>query len=332
MKFLFWMEPEKAKMNSEWVRTHPELFLRFPGHAHDAQLGWWKRGNLVLNLGDPRAVDLAFTTISSFITEFNADIYRQDFNTTPLDAWYAADAPDRVGITEIRYIEGLYALWDRILAAHPGLLIDNCATGGRRIDLETLRRSTPFWRSDAGIEGPESIARLNIANQVQCWGLGHWLPDHGGPIKIFDAYAVRSAPATGFLCCFRLPQDREDPESANAIAAVAENKRLRPLISEERIGLIAPSFEKESWMAYQHHRHSDASGIIVALRGPDADADSVTLHPEHINVMARYQVTRWDDYRMAPPTRIAGSALKEMLITIAQTRSSVLIEYQQVAG
>jgi len=146
MKFLFWMETERAQPHTEWARAYPDLFLTYSDENNPLS---WRRG-LILNLGNPRAVDLAFEKISSLITEFNADIYRQDFNTEPLAAWYAEDPPDRVGITEIRHIEGLYALWDRLLAAHPGLLIDNCAAGGRRIDLETLRRAVPLWRSDAG--------------------------------------------------------------------------------------------------------------------------------------------------------------------------------------
>jgi len=328
MKFLFWMDPERARPDSAWVREHPDLFLSYPDNNNPDP---YTRRGVVLNLADPRAVDLAFEKISSLITEFNADIFRNDFNMAPLDAWYAADAPSRVGITEIRYIEGLYALWDRILAAFPGIMIDNCASGGRRLDLEAMRRSVPLWRSDTGLEH-QNVHKIDITNQVQCWGLGHWLPDHNGPMKTLDAYAVRGALSTGFMAYSTLPKDEHDPEYANALAAVAENKRLRPLIGEERIGLIAPDLEKEAWAAYQHHRHSDASGIIVALRGPGADADSVTLSPEHIEPDATYQVTRWDDYRAAAPAQIAGATLKEIAVTIAQTRSSVLIEYQRVAG
>jgi len=109
-----------------------------------------------------------------------------------------------------------------------------------------------------------------------------------------------------------LPENEQDPEYGDAIAAVAENKRLRPLIAEERIGLIAPDLEKEAWLAFQHHSHSDSSGIIVALRGPGADTDTVTLRPEHIEARVTYQVTRWDDYRVSSPVRLPGEALKEM--------------------
>jgi len=332
MKFIFWMEPERSLPHTEWVRSHPDLFLGFPedNNPYPDTVKEWQI-SVLLNLGDPRAVDLAFEKISSLITESNADIFRHDFNTKPLNIWYAADAPNRVGITEIRYVEGIYALWDRLLAAHPGLLIDNCASGGHRIDLETLRRSVPLWRSDYSMEA-DAIPKMDIFNQVQGWGLGHWVADHLALIRTFDAYEVRSTLCTGFMAYRSLPTDEHDPEYADALAAVAENKRLRRLLAEERIGLIAPDLEKNAWVAYQHHRQSDASGIIVALRGPGAETDSVCLHPEHIEANATYQVTRWDDYRTAPPAKVTGAALKEMTVTIRQTRSSVLVEYQRVTG
>jgi hypothetical protein len=68
-------------------------------------------------------------------------VYRNDFNMDPLPYWRAADAPDRQGITEIRYVEGLYAMWDEIRAKTSGTVPDDCASGGRRIDLEMCIRS-----------------------------------------------------------------------------------------------------------------------------------------------------------------------------------------------
>ena len=54
-----------------------------------------------------------------------------------------------MGMAEIRYVEGHYRMWDEIRAAYPQLAIDNCASGGRRIDLETASRSVPLWRTTA---------------------------------------------------------------------------------------------------------------------------------------------------------------------------------------
>ena len=53
--------------------------------------------------------------------------------------WRAEDPPDRQGISEIRYIEGLYQFWSELARRYPGLHIDGCASGGRRMDFEALR-------------------------------------------------------------------------------------------------------------------------------------------------------------------------------------------------
>ena len=85
--------------------------------------------------------------ISSILNEVGIDIYRHDFNMYPLNYWQHNDTVDQQGITEIRYIMGLYG-FDHLLESHEKLTIDNCASGGRRIDFEMLRRSLLLWRSD----------------------------------------------------------------------------------------------------------------------------------------------------------------------------------------
>jgi len=108
------------------------------------------------------------------------------FNMDPLPYWQAADAPNRQGMSEIRHIEGLYAFWDELLKRHPDLLIDNCASGGRRIDLETVGRSTPFWRTD----GP----RDPVAHQCHTYGLLSWVPlSSTSQDREGDTYEFRSS-------------------------------------------------------------------------------------------------------------------------------------------
>ena len=51
------------------------------------------------------------------------------------------------------------------------MLIDSCASGGRRNDLETMRRAVPLWRSDYAFEP--------IGQQCMTYGIRLWLPYHG---------------------------------------------------------------------------------------------------------------------------------------------------------
>ena len=109
------------------------------------------------------------------IEKLNIDCYRQDFNFQPLEYWRNNDASDRRGITEIKHINGLYKLLDALLDKFPNLLIDNCASGGRRIDIETLRRSIPLWRSDLMCPANYDI------EATQCHNLSYnmWIPYSG---------------------------------------------------------------------------------------------------------------------------------------------------------
>ena len=76
-------------------------------------------------------------------------------------------------MTEIGHITGMYAMWDELLAKHPGLHIDNCASGGRRIDIETMARSFILWRTDHGTDD-------HLAEQAMTTGLSPWVPGTTG--------------------------------------------------------------------------------------------------------------------------------------------------------
>ena len=122
--------------------------------------------------------------IGDMIEQNGIDYYRQDFNMEPDKYWARYDEPDRIGMKEIRHIEGLYAFWDYLLERFPGLLIDNCASGGRRLDLETIKRSAPLWRSD--------YYHYDDPDGYQChnFGLSFFLPFHGTGILQTDPVLV----------------------------------------------------------------------------------------------------------------------------------------------
>jgi len=123
LKFVVWFEPERAAAGTEVAREHPDFV--FGG----------EKGGL-FKLDDPAAR----RWMADLLSRPPRGIWRrhlpQRFQHGSLISWRQADSPERLGLTEIRYVEGYYDLWDELLARHRGLTIDNCSSGGRRIDLE----------------------------------------------------------------------------------------------------------------------------------------------------------------------------------------------------
>ena len=120
--------------------------------------------------------------LNAAIKAYKLSCLRIDYNIDPLAFWRFMDtqAPNRVGLTEMRYVEGLYRMWDDVLQANPGLFIDNCASGGRRIDLETMSRSLPLWRSDNTCDmldlKPATVLAAARKNQLMSVGLNRYVP------------------------------------------------------------------------------------------------------------------------------------------------------------
>ncbi len=149
-KLLLWYEPERVFPGTELARDHPDWVLAKPAaHTYEVQRRHHALSGL-LDLSNPVCRAWLTDLVSDQISVYRIGIYRQDFNFPPLEHWRAHDEPDRQGVTENLYVQGYLAFWDELLERHPSLLIDSCASGGRRNDLETMRRSVPLHFTDYG--------------------------------------------------------------------------------------------------------------------------------------------------------------------------------------
>lgn len=251
--FLLWLEPERVKKHAPIARSHPEYFL---------SSGREGETNLLLNLGNGAAWSYCFETLCGIIEKLGVSCYRQDFNFYPLSLWRAADAEDRQGITEIKHIAGLYRLWDSLRERFPRLLIDNCASGGKRIDIETLKRSVPLWRSDVYCPAnykPE-------AAQVHGMAYALWMPYSGtGSGRSYDLYSIRSAYAPAMRLChaFSAAEPFCDGEKAAILRRCGEEYlAVRKYFSGDVHFLTKPSADESAWCAVQWHRHGQGDGMI----------------------------------------------------------------------
>ncbi|MBI5396834.1 MAG: alpha-galactosidase [Verrucomicrobia bacterium] len=311
--FLLWIEPEVAKQGTTLLTEHPEWFLR----TKDPK-------SALLNLGDPAARRGITDLVSKIINDAGLSWYRQDFNIAPESFWAAGDAPDRVGATESHYIEGLYAFWDELRARHPGLQIDNCASGGRRIDLETISRSVPLWRSDY-----PCVPRWDpIGSQAHTIGLAPWVPLSAAVCVAAQQYTLRSAHAAGIV--FDTGMNAVNPlGDAWLRLALEEFKRVRPFCYGDFYPLLDHNLRADSWAAWQFDRPDQRAGVAIFLRRPGSPFTAMEAGLRALDPKARYAVEVRSELGPAPVQHMTGAELSGLHVTIAEKPGSALLIYRQ---
>lgn len=314
---LLWFEPERALPGTDWQKAHPEWFL-------DTDPGSW---SVLLNLGNPEAEDAAFRMIDGYIKKFRLKCYRQDFNFDPLAIWRANDEDGRKGLCEIRHIMGLYRLWDRLLAANPGLLIDNCASGGRRNDIEMLSRSIPLWRSDAQCPGdapPETA-------QCHTTGIARWIPYSGTGIGILtgDWYRSRSCygPAMTTEAWMYADQDIDEKTAGEMRPILNEYLRVRPYLSEDFYSVASNALSDDVWCCHQYDRPEHSDGILLCFRRPKSVCDRAVLSLHGLDPAAEYIFC---DEDTGEAVRMSGEEATRFSVVIDTPRGSKLYFYQKV--
>jgi alpha-galactosidase len=311
MKFVVWFEPERVSPNSRIGKEHPEWVL----HAG--------AGDGLFNLGDPPGRKWLTDLLSKVIGESGIDVYRNDFNIDPLPFWRAADAADRQGLAEIRYVEGLYEMWDELRRRHAGLLVDNCASGGRRIDLETVSRSLPLWRSDSQCCG----RAMPVQDQAQTAGLSLYVPLHSAGCWGFDPYTFRSVATTGLNVC--VDTRAKDFPAGLAKAAIAEAKALRPFYLGDYYPLLAISADERHWCGWQFDRPDLGGGFAVVFRRSGSPYLAADVALRGVESDGTYDVSFAEGYDVRQTKRMTGAELTRLRVTLDTAPSCVLIRYQK---
>ena len=312
VKFIVWFEPERVASGSWLAEQHPEWILG------------GKNGGL-LNLGNPEAWKWILERVDGLLTSQGIDVYRQDFNIAPLSHWRANDSPDRQGITEIKHITGYLAFWDELLRRHPAMYIDTCASGGRRNDLETLRRSVPLLRSDYPVS--DFTPRGANGQQGQTYGISLWIPYHGTGAPLTDPYTMRSS----FVPAYRLGWDVRNQNIDHALLrkTVADFRKVEPCLLGDFYPLTPYSAGEDAWMAWQFDSPERGEGMVQVFRRANSTNEVARPKLGGLDAAALYRVT---DLDASAPTVIAGRELKEngLPVSLPQKRSSAIVTYQRL--
>lgn len=285
MKLVLWFEPERVMPDTEVYRDHREWLIPPPPNL-PFDLSYMQRAGFhLLDLGNRDALEWLKARIGGMIEQIGVDVYRQDFNMYPLDYWRAGEQPDRLGMREIKHVMGLYEFWDALRQRFPNLLIDNCASGGRRIDFEMLRRSVVLWRSDMCWPNYDAM-------QSMTWGLSHWIPIHGVGSNTTSPYGFRSG--MGATATYSLNYYNDPAVWETADRLLNQYKSIRHLFTGDFHPLTPYSLKRDAWIAWQFQRPDLGEILVQAFRRADAKSEMLNVKLRGLTPDARYEVKDLD--------------------------------------
>jgi alpha-galactosidase len=321
IKIILWFEPERVTKDSWLYEHHPEWLLTPPPNPGDQLYDpAWR----LFDFGNPDARKWMTDHVDQLIDQQGVDLYRQDFNMDPLNYWRANDKPDRQGITEIRYVTGYLAYWDELRRRHPDMLLDSCASGGRRNDIDTLRRAVPLTRSDYLLEPTEPISQ-----QMQTLGMAQWVPYFGTGTSGVDPYVFRSQMTPGIITSWDLRRKDSDTDAMRKL--VEQWRSVSPNYYGDFYPLTSYSLSNDTWAAMQFDRPEAGEGFVEIFRRSHSPCEVARFKLQGLDPMAHYSVQNLDG---SGSQEFSGHELieKGLEVRLSQAPGSALLKYKRVGA
>lgn len=313
-KFMLWFEPERVVRGTQFALEHPEWLLH-QGPNPEQWENW-----MLFDMSNDAATDFLCQYMGDLIEKTGLDWYREDCNIMPGPIWALNDEPGRKGMKEVHHVMNHFRYWDYLRKRFPEMIIDNCASGGKRMDWESIKRSFVFWQDDY-IEWND-IEGLQTEN----YGLNYFIPIHGTGARKTDKYTVRSAAAGALALNWDIAS--WDTSTTEMQERIAEYKSIRDYYSADYYPLSGGSealLKSDIWMAYQLHRSSDDSGIVMAFRRKESADPTYSVRLESLDPAKTYILTDADSKEIR---EISGAELSQGLeLRLSDPASSILIYY-----
>ena len=271
-KVMLWFEAEVMRCNKD------DFIEYMPGFKKEwflgtAAAGSWLEGQL-FDLGNPDCLEWLLNRIYNVIDEGNIDMFRSDFNVNPGPVWSGADDLFKDGYKENLYVQGYLKMWDSLLERYPSMMIDSCASGGGRNDIETMRRSVPLHISDFWDGNDDGFNE----RQTCMLEFSRWIPyfklevHASAPATIYN---YRSSMAPWFI--LSVDYTNKNVDWSNARQAEAEWRQLSKYYYADFYPLTEFSKSPDAWRAWEYYDPETNSGAIQIFRGPESDTSEMTL-------------------------------------------------------
>ena len=319
LRFGLWTDMEVAHVSSEVARQHPEWILYLPGDRGAAP-----SPNGLFNLAIPAAQDWAIAVYDRLISEYGVEWIFYDNNIDPRPYWDANEPAHRLGRLQHDYIRGVWRVWDEVRRRHPNVVLENCSSGGRRIDLGTLGRAHCNFTSDQFRYGDAVRYQFSGANTV--------LPGHlmiNGLCRGWDDYPDEAF-HQHFAGLFNITEGVEkwSPDlKARAKKHFDVYKSVRHLLAGDFYPLFPQPQSLREWDGWQFHDPATGEGFALAFR-VQSDREEASPRLRGLDTGRTYSVV--DPYIGTTSVVDGRSLIYEGLPFSLQKSGSRLLHYRPI--
>lgn len=315
---VLWYEEERLSNISESAlysegKKHDDWILGKDGKSYTTGLVW--------NFGNEDALQYIRQFIGASVKANGVTVYREDSNFDPLSYWQYGDKHfngGRSGITENHYVEGHYRFLDYLFEDNEKLrFYDCCASGGRRLDLEVIRRGVPLWRSDYNCD--QTYPDILEATQSQTYSASFWLPYTGTYYSVGNDYRARTALFQGYqVYCGDMANPAVYPE-------IVKYDPERALMNKNFYPISFGGTKLDSITAMQYG--DEEKGFAVIYKRQNVAEDSLNFSLSGLAPGAMYSVYDYDS-----PENVSvysGAELMNNALTVpfATGSQAIIIEY-----
>lgn len=295
MKFGIWCEIEGLGPSAQVAVDHPEYVAMRGGE----RLG-------CVCFGCPQVQEWAYATLSRLITEYGADWIKVDYN---LDQGAGCDRTDhghQAGDGLYEHYRGYYRVLERVRENFPEVVLENCSSGGLRIDLGMLRRTYMTFLSDPDWAVHDlqifwGASTMLAPDVLLHWTYSHWRHLTPPPYQTFNPHDPQLTrkkwdyySRISMLGLYGLSQKLPDLPEWMAKRIVENNAiyqgHVRRFVREADLYRLTDqprrSGEGERWAAFQYSLPDQSEHLLFVFRMPGAERERAVrlldLEPERV--------------------------------------------------
>ena len=263
--FGIWIEPESANTISEFYEKHPDWVLQEKGRELKQGRGGTQ---VLLDMCNPKVQDFVFKLVDNLMTEnpdiayikWDANCSLQNYGSTYLPA-------QKQSHIYIEYHRGLLKTLERIRAKYPRLVIQDCSSGGGRVNYGLLPYFEEFWPSDNN----DPFQRVFIQ-----WGTSYFFPSNAmaqhiahspywntgrtSPIKYRTDVAMSGRLGIELQPANMTPEEREQTKRA-----ISDYKRIRDIVQLGNLYRLVSPYE-ENLSSFLYTNDSKDRVVLFAHR------------------------------------------------------------------